>query len=196
MGSFGAMFYVLTIYFQEVSGYDPLQTGLAFLVPSNASVLPGIVLYAIGQGMTWTAMWIAAASGVDPAEQGVASGMSSTAMQVGSAIGLALLVAVANAGVRGAASDARRQELPNGLSHAAYIAAAGIVVGALVALTRFAPRRGTREQSRCCGARIGELTSTPWHPHRTPPYAGTRGPARSRLQWSGEQFEWSGMTAA
>ncbi len=45
-------------------------------------------------------MWVSAASGVDPAEQGVASGMASMTQQIGGALGLALLVALANAQVR------------------------------------------------------------------------------------------------
>ncbi|RAL86060.1 hypothetical protein CSC34_6995 [Pseudomonas aeruginosa] len=60
------------------------------------------MILSIGQGMTWTAMWVSAASGVDPAEQGVASGMASMTQQIGGALGLALLVALANAQVRGA----------------------------------------------------------------------------------------------
>jgi predicted MFS family arabinose efflux permease len=181
MGSFGAIFYVLTIYFQEVLGYDALQAGLAFLVPSvvifvgtqlgerittrsnvratlltgmaigaagtallgvqlsaDASYLgvaPGIVLYALGQGITWTGMWIAAAAGVAPREQGVASGMASTAMQVGAAVGLAVLVAVANSGLDGLTGEALRGGLADGLQTATFIAAGGILLGALVALT-------------------------------------------------------------
>jgi EmrB/QacA subfamily drug resistance transporter len=192
MGSFGAIFYVLTIYFQEVLGYDALQAGLAFLVPSvvifvgtqvgerittrsnvratlltgmaigaagtallgvqlsaDASYLgvaPGIVLYALGQGITWTGMWIAAAAGVAPREQGVASGMASTAMQVGAAVGLAVLVAVANSGLDGLTGEALRGGLADGLQTATFIAAGGILLGALVALAlrpRVAPAEAT-----------------------------------------------------
>ncbi|HFI1578831.1 TPA: MFS transporter, partial [Pseudomonas aeruginosa] len=74
-----------------------LPLGRGFL-----ALLPAIVILSIGQGMTWTAMWVSAASGVDPAEQGVASGMASMTQQIGGALGLALLVALANAQVRGA----------------------------------------------------------------------------------------------
>ncbi|MEL2266474.1 hypothetical protein AAER75_27885, partial [Klebsiella pneumoniae] len=67
-------------------------------------------------------MWVSAASGVDPAEQGVASGMASMTQQIGGALGLALLVALANAQVRGAdaasllASQARGIEWATALS--------------------------------------------------------------------------------
>ncbi|QCI67323.1 MFS transporter [Phreatobacter stygius] len=59
-----------------------------------AVVVPGLIVSGIGQGITWTAMWIAAASGVAHDEQGVASGMASTTLNVGNAIGLAILVAL------------------------------------------------------------------------------------------------------
>ncbi|MBG6598761.1 MFS transporter, partial [Pseudomonas aeruginosa] len=80
-----------------------LPLGRGFL-----ALLPAIVILSIGQGMTWTAMWVSAASGVDPAEQGVASGMASMTQQIGGALGLALLVALANAQVRGAGDNPRQ----------------------------------------------------------------------------------------
>ena len=70
-----------------------LPTGVGFW-----SLLPGIFILSIGQGMTWTAMWVAAGLGIRPAEQGVAAGMASTSQQVGGALGLAVLVSVANTG--------------------------------------------------------------------------------------------------
>ncbi len=61
-------------------------------------VAAGIFILSIGQGMTWTAMWVAAGLGIRPGEQGVAAGMASTSQQIGGALGLAVLVSVANAG--------------------------------------------------------------------------------------------------
>jgi predicted MFS family arabinose efflux permease len=100
---------------------------------SYLAVLPGIALYGIGQGITWTGMWIAAAAGVVPGEQGVASAMTSTAMQVGTAVGLAVLVAAANSGGHGLSGA--------GLQLAIYLAAAGIVLGVLASLALRAPAR-------------------------------------------------------
>ncbi|MEV8630633.1 MFS transporter [Streptosporangium sp. NPDC051023] len=99
------------------------------------SVLPGIVVFGVFQGLTWTGMWIAAASGVAQEEQGVASGMASTAFQVGTALGLAVLVAIASRDVTGLSGTALRAELADGLSTAVYVAAAGILLSALPALT-------------------------------------------------------------
>jgi MFS family permease len=185
MATFGAEFYVLTIYFQDVLGYTALQAGLGFLLPSivifagtqfgerittrhtvratlvtgmligaagiallawqlhgNGSYLaatPGIVLYAFGQGTTWTGMWIAAAAGVQPSEQGVASGMASTAMQIGVALGLAVLVAIANSDVGGRAGSQLQHHLAVGLQHASFLAAAAILLGATLVLRLRAP---------------------------------------------------------
>jgi EmrB/QacA subfamily drug resistance transporter len=98
-----------------------------------AELVPGFVMWGMGQGITWTAMWIVSASGVAAREQGVASGMASTALQVGTATGLAVLVAVANAGTDGLAGAALRDERGDGVATATYVAAAGILAAAAVA---------------------------------------------------------------
>lgn len=92
------------------------------------ALLPGIALLALGQGITWTAMFVAAASGVAPERQGVASAMASTTQQIGGAVGLAALVALVNTGPGGEASI-------GGLRTAGWVAAAVTVVGAAIALT-------------------------------------------------------------
>lgn len=92
-------------------------------------LLPAILFISLGQGLTWTGMWVAAGTGVAPAEQGVAASTASTSQQIGSAVGLAVLVAIAAPGTRetvGAFVD--------GLQVAVVVAAALTVVGALVAL--------------------------------------------------------------
>ncbi|KAB2349451.1 MFS transporter [Actinomadura rudentiformis] len=108
---------------------------------SYAALLPGILISGLGQGVTWTGMWIAAASGVDAGEQGVASGMASTAQQVGGAVGLAILVALTNSGLDGLSGEALRAELAGGIQTATYVAAAGILLGALITL-------GLKKQAR------------------------------------------------
>ncbi|GAA2136889.1 MFS transporter [Streptomyces synnematoformans] len=115
---------------------------LAFGVSADGgygAVVPGLIVSGIGQGITWTGMWIAAASGVDGKEQGVASGMASTTQQIGGAIGLAILIAIANSGIDGREGDALRTAMADGTQTAVFVAAAGILLGALVALTL--PRR-------------------------------------------------------
>lgn len=58
-------------------------------------VLPASVLAAAGMALAYIPGTIASMSGAKPAETGIASGISNTSYQVGSAIGLALIVAVA-----------------------------------------------------------------------------------------------------
>lgn len=96
-------------------------------------LLPGFVIMGLGQGMVWTAMWIVAATGVAPGEQGVASSMASTSMQIGLAVGLAILVATAN-GIAGPAHTASVSGLIEGTRLAIAIAAAGSIVALIVAL--------------------------------------------------------------
>ena len=109
---------------------------VAVALPFGATywaLLPGIVVLSIGQGMTWTAMWIVAGQGVPAAQQGVASGMAATAQQIGGALGLAVLVMLANAG-RGAGAAGSSPEALQGLVNAQYGAALFAVLGVLVAL--------------------------------------------------------------
>ncbi|AHG20711.1 MFS transporter [Chania multitudinisentens RB-25] len=105
---------------------------------ANASymmILPGLIVSGIGQGIVWTAMWIAASTGVAHHEQGIASGMASTTLNVGNAIGLAVLVALANSGLSGVSGELLRSGLAQGAQQAFYLAAIGMALGLLVALT-------------------------------------------------------------
>ncbi|MFC0598092.1 MFS transporter [Streptomyces palmae] len=93
-------------------------------------LVPGIVLLSLGQGATWTGMWIAASTGVPAADQGIASGLASTTLQVGSAVGLAVLVAVTGTGRHGLTTA----ELLDGIRDAVHIIVAGICLGAVALL--------------------------------------------------------------
>jgi len=109
---------------------------VAVALPYGATywpLLPGIVVLSLGQGMTWTAMWIVAGQGVPAAQQGVASGMAATAQQIGGALGLALLVMLANAG-RSASAAGTGPDALQGLVNAQYGAAAFALLGVAVAL--------------------------------------------------------------
>ena len=114
--TFGSVLFFLTLYLQVVHGYDPLQTGLAFLLPtvvvvtgstlagrlvtrcglkptllaalaggaagallvglamsptgSYLALVPGLILLSIGDGVVFTATFIAAGIGVADREQG------------------------------------------------------------------------------------------------------------------------------
>jgi predicted MFS family arabinose efflux permease len=57
-----------------------------------AGLLPGLLLYSAGMGLTFTMMFATATMGVPAPQQGVASGAASTCQQLGSALGIALLM--------------------------------------------------------------------------------------------------------
>jgi MFS family permease len=119
-----------------VGSVGALVLGLAMSPDASyAALVPGLVLLSIGDGVVFTAMFIAAGTGVADGEQGVASGIASTASGIGAAVGLALLVLVANAGTEGLTGDALRTATADGLSTAVLVVAAGIAVMALLALT-------------------------------------------------------------
>lgn len=115
--------------------------GTALLVPgANVDsgylpIVPGLIISGIGQGIVWTGMWIAAASGVHHDEQGVASGMASTTLSVGNAIGLAILIAIANRNVVGLEGETLRNAAAEGIQLAFWLAAAGILVSLVAAFT-------------------------------------------------------------
>jgi EmrB/QacA subfamily drug resistance transporter len=126
-----------------------LATGMAFLSAgllyfTQVSVggsylgdlLPGFLLISVGLGFSFVPMTIAALAGVQPAEAGLASGLINTTQQIGGALGIAVLSAVAtsvtNDGL--ASGTAAPIALTDGFE-AAFIGAAAIaLVGVLVSL--------------------------------------------------------------
>ncbi|MBO9621556.1 MAG: MFS transporter [Sphingomonas sp.] len=121
--------------------------GTLLIVPGAAvegaylHIVPGLIVSGIGQGIVWTGMWIAAATGVDHEEQGVASGMASTTLNVGNAIGLAILIAVANAATVGHSGEALKAATIVGMHTAFYLAAAGIGLSLLIVLVPGKPAK-------------------------------------------------------
>lgn len=122
-----------------VSGMVAGAVGTALMVPgadtgsTYLAIVPGLIVSGIGQGIVWTGMWIAAATGVRPDEQGVASGMASTTLSVGNSIGLAVLIALANRHPGGLEGEALTAAMAEGIQFAFWLAAAGIVVSLLAA---------------------------------------------------------------
>jgi MFS family permease len=107
---------------------------------SYASLLPGLVAVSIGDGVVFTAMFIAAATGVTDREHGVASGVVSTGSGVGAVVGLAILVLLANSGTEGLVGEELRVATAEGIRTAVFAIAGGIVVTLLLALNlRTAP---------------------------------------------------------
>ena len=109
--------------------------GLAMSSESTyAMLVPGLIAVSIGDGVVFTTMFIAAATGVTDREQGVASGVVSTGAGAGAAVGLAILVLVANSGVNGLFGEELRIAMAAGSRRAAFAIACGIGMTLVIAL--------------------------------------------------------------
>jgi MFS family permease len=110
--------------------------GLAMSPDGSYAVLaPGLVAVSIGDGVVFTAMFIAAATGVSDREHGIASGIVSTGSGVGAVLGLAILVLLANSGTEGLVGEGLRVATAEGIRTAVFAICGGIVVILLLALT-------------------------------------------------------------
>jgi len=94
-----------------------------------ADILGPSLLAAVGLGFAFVPVTIAAVSGVEDREQGLASGLINTSQQVGGALGLAVLAAIANSEI-GTSTDPAT--LTDGFS-SAFLVGAGFAVLGLVA---------------------------------------------------------------
>jgi hypothetical protein len=110
---------------------------LGYTISPDTSLLalaPGLIAVSAGDGAMFTAMFIAAATGVPDRQQGVASAIVSTGSGIGAAVGLALLVLVANAGTQGLEGAALRQGVSTGISLVSYVASGGILATLIIVL--------------------------------------------------------------
>jgi EmrB/QacA subfamily drug resistance transporter len=104
---------------------------------SYLDLVPGLLVLGVGQGAGYTIMFGAATEGVDPAEQGVGSGIVSTTQQIGGAVGLAVLVAVAST-----EPGASPTEITEGIRSAIWVAIAFIAATGVLALGLRSSRPG------------------------------------------------------
>lgn len=183
----------LTLYLQNINGFGPLSTGLAYLpqevtlpvaallagryvsrlgtrnalvtslacfglgavwlgqlAPAGgyfATVLPALLLFGFGIGIGNVAGMIAATEGMRQGMHGASTGILSTGLQVGTALGLAVLSAVAEsrtaALLNGAAVADPAVAVVSGYRLAFLVAAAGASLG-IVAVVLLERRRRTR----------------------------------------------------
>src|SRR3954466_78837 len=101
-----------------------------------ADLLPGFLVIAVGSGFSFVPISIAALAGVKPSEAGLASGLINTSQQVGGALGIAALSAIATSTTtdKFASGAAKATALTDGFQ-AAFTAGATVgIVGILVAL--------------------------------------------------------------
>jgi EmrB/QacA subfamily drug resistance transporter len=97
-----------------------------------AHVLPPMMLVSLGLGLCIVPVTVAATSGVDRREAGLASGLVNTTRQVGGALGLAALATIATERAKGLRTAAA---LTSGFDRAFLVAGFIAVAGALLALT-------------------------------------------------------------
>ena len=176
------MFLMLTLYMQQVLGYSPLRTGVAYLAVAGTAIfwsalaaqlvtrigvkpvlvvgmtalsagliyftqvsvegsylgdlLPGFLLIAVGLGFSFVPISIAALAGVQPGEAGLASGLINTSQQIGGALGIAALSAIATSTTSDRVTGGTPVELAltDGFQGAFVAGAAIALVGVLVAL--------------------------------------------------------------
>ncbi|TDC74419.1 MFS transporter, partial [Actinomadura sp. 7K507] len=99
------------------------------------TILAGLVVYGSGMGMIYPTMFGASGTGVADDDQGAAGGMANTALQIGTSVGLAILVSVSTSGLAGLTGETLRAATSDGLRNAVYIAAALTLAGIFAALT-------------------------------------------------------------
>jgi hypothetical protein len=107
-------------------------------------LLPSVIV-AIGLGLSFVPLTIAAVAGVAEHETGLASGLINTAQQVGGALGLAILSTVANSKIDSIMSAAhgspaaRRGALADGFG-TAFTVGAGFAIAGMILTLLFVPR--------------------------------------------------------
>jgi MFS family permease len=105
-------------------------------------VLPSMILLGSGAGLAFPSLMTLAMSGATRGDSGLASGLVNTTLQVGGAIGLAVLATLATTRTQHllAAGDSNASALTGGF-HLAFLIGAGLVIAAIgVALTVLEPR--------------------------------------------------------
>jgi EmrB/QacA subfamily drug resistance transporter len=205
-----SMFFFVSLYMQQVLGYDALEAGLAYLplavgIIVSAGIASGLVtkygfkpvfvtglvltaiglvwfsqvevggsyvgdilfpslIAAVGLGFAFVPMTIAAVSGVEAHEAGLASGLINTSQQVGGALGLAILASIANSRTdelmtaAGGAQSALPNALTEGFQLAFIVGAAFAVVGAILAATLISSDESRRHAE---AAQRGEVAPAP-----------------------------------
>jgi len=185
-----SMFFFISLYLQQVLGYDALEAGVAYLplaftiivsagmasqlvnrfgfkpvlIAGMLFITAGLVwfsnvsapggtyvddvlfpslLAAVGLGFAFVPVTIAAVSGTRPDEAGLASGLINTAQQVGGALGLAILAAVANGRTDNAVASGVRDKavaLTEGFQDAFLVGAGFALLGAILAAVLISSR--------------------------------------------------------
>ena len=120
-------------------GMALLGVGLLFFTQVSvdgsywSDLFPGFLVIGLGMPFVFVPVTIAAVAGISHEQAGLASGLINTSQQIGGALGIAVLSAIATSVTSGAVADGttRSQALVDGFSTAFWVAAAGAFVGVL-----------------------------------------------------------------
>jgi MFS family permease len=153
-----------------VAGFVFVAGGLAWFAQVSPSgtyvgdVLFPSLLAAVGLGLVFVPLTIAAVAGVSPEESGLASGLINTSQQVGGALGLAILATIANSTTQDAmqAAGGNPKALPaaltDGFSDAFTVGAGFAILGAVLTMILISSRT-SREHA--LAAQRGEVDVVP-----------------------------------
>ena len=125
-----------------------------------SDLLGPMMLAAVGLGLAFVSMTVAAVSGVEAHEAGLASGLINTSQQIGGALGLAILATVANSTTDDALSSGTA--MPSALTEgfqAAFAVGAGIAIAGAILAMVLVSGRASREHAEA--AQRGELEPAP-----------------------------------
>ncbi|MCA1657031.1 MAG: DHA2 family efflux MFS transporter permease subunit [Actinobacteria bacterium] len=105
-------------------------------------ILPPMILFGLGAGASFPSLMMLSMSGAGPSDSGLASGLVNTSVQVGGAIGLAVLATLASEHTQGLLADGEQaaSALNSGF-HLAYLIGAAVAVVA-IAVAVFVLRSG------------------------------------------------------
>jgi MFS family permease len=107
-------------------------------------VVPASLITAVGIGLAFVPVTIAAMAGSAPQESGLASGLVNTSRQIGGSLGLAILATIATKRTSDLVGDVALKSALNSGFHHAFVVGAGFAgVGALLAaflIPRVRPR--------------------------------------------------------
>ncbi len=115
-----------------------------------ADVLGPSILAAVGLGFSFVPVTIAAVTGTEPHEAGLASGLINTTQQVGGALGLAILATIANSRTQSlfhAGVHSQATALTKGFDRAFLVGAGFAVAGAILAAVLISTR-DSRDHAR------------------------------------------------
>lgn len=139
---------VAKVGFKPILTAAPIFMGIGLFLLTHISVngaywtdvFPGLALIALGAGMSFVALTIAATAGVPGREAGLASGLINTSQQIGGALGLAILSGVAASKIE----DVMRHSAPTaqalatatveGYKHAFLVAVGFTVISTLLVI--------------------------------------------------------------